>query len=86
MASQLNIQDAEIIERARRLARQRSVSVTEVIRQALRDEDERAIDERERRLASLMALIDEVADSLAQSGKTFDNGDWLYDPKTGLPA
>lgn len=42
MATQLNIKDAETVELARRIAHRRGMSVTSVIRDALRKEPEAA--------------------------------------------
>jgi len=64
MASQLNIKDGETVELAHRIARQRGMSVTSVIRDALRKERDAApaaaialTPEQQKRFDAAMAIV-----------------------------
>jgi len=79
---QLNIKDAALIAKVKRLAEQRRTSMVEVIRSAIEEAEARE----EARVAERLAAIREVtrrASRLVPPGTTSDHSD-LYD-ENGLP-
>lgn len=93
---QLNIKDAETVDLARRIASRRGASLTEVVKVALKHEDERDAllakprtpEEIAERLARIHAWLDPIHEQQRASGLKLptdkEMDEWMYD-EDGLP-
>lgn len=87
MGVQLNIKDVETVRLARELAKQSHKSVTETIRDALEAKARGAAEEREARLADMVAFADEAYAAMPDDVKKMslkEIMDSIYD-EDGLP-
>lgn len=88
MGVQLNIKDAETVRLARDLAKLLHKSVTETVREALEAKARSAAEEREKRLADMIALADEAYVAMPDDVKKMslkEIMDSIYDDD-GLPG